>query len=435
MPLLKNKTASDFTTLKKEVANNELFISDEKDKNRANVKHRRTLVSYPPTYTPSFVTNNISRSVGYIPYALSRILQAVAIPRIFAFAGDPDISTYSGDNGPALSAGFTSVRALGIDGTGNIFILDNNSYVVRKVDTNGRLTRFAGTGAQGETGNGGPATSATFFNLLSMTCDIEGNVYVYDSAARTIRKVNTSGIINTIAGLGKFGGTTPAAAYNEAALGKAILGSPTYLKIGHNGNLYFSDITNDTVSKIDSSGNYQLVAGTGTQGFSGDGGAATSCTLNNPSGLAFDRMGNTYIADTSNNRIRKIDSTGTITTFAGTGVQGIDGDGGPAISCKFNAPGDIACDSRGNLYIVDGTSTLRIRKIDSSGIINTVVGIHGVTSANRTTVVNGGVATSSVLGSQIYSLLFDASDNLYFADNICGQVRKLNFFEYINATP
>lgn len=434
MPLLKNKTASDFTTLKKEVANNELFISDEKDKNRANVKHRRTLVSYPPTYTPSFVTNNISRSVGYIPYALSRILQEVANPRIFAFAGDPAISTYSGDNGPALSAGFTSVRALGIDGTGNIFILDNNSLVVRKVDTNGRLTRFAGTvGSAGENGDGGPATSAKFLNMFSMTCDNEGNVYVYDSGGTTIRKVNTSGIISTIAGLGKFGGTTPAAAYNEPALGKAILGSPTYLKIGHQGNLYFSDITNDTVSKIDSSGNYQLVAGTGTPGFSGDGGAATLCQLNNPSGLAFDRMGNTYIA--SNNRIRKIDSTGIITTFAGTGVQGNGGDGGPAISCQFDGPSDIASDSRGNLYIVDGTNSVRIRKIDSSGIIRTVAGIDGVPSAIRATVVNGGVATSTVLGAEIYSLLFDASDNLYFADLRCGQVRKLNFFEYINATP
>ncbi|MBD2700854.1 hypothetical protein IC229_09405 [Spirosoma sp. BT702] len=325
---------------------------------------------------------------------------------------------YDGDGGPALSAQLFDPAGLALDGIGNLYIADQNGYRVRKVNTSGIISTAAGTGVNGNggySGDGGSGISAQLNTPGSMVVAGDGNLYIADSRNNRIRKLNKSGVITTVAGTGSGGYS------GDGGLAIAAqLYSPTGLAVDGTGNLYFSDVFNSRVRKVNTAGIITTVAGGSGSGPGGDGGLATAAQLYYPAGLAVDGAGNLYIADQGNYRIRKVDAaTGIITTVAGTGTAGFGGDGGAATSAQLNDPADIAFDANGNLYIAD-QSNQRVRKINTSGVITTVAG-----NGNYGYSGDGGLATSAQLWSPV-GVAVDVTGNLYIAERLNHRVRKVN---------
>jgi uncharacterized protein (TIGR03437 family) len=280
------------------------------------------------------------------------------------------ISTLSGGIPPATpsaaaSASIGDPPRVAVDGSGNVYFASLHS--VFKVDGTGTLTRIAGTGRYGASGDGGPATQAQLAYPDGVAVDSTGNVYVADRAAHVIRKVSTTGTISTVAGTGTGGFSGDG---GPAVL--AQLNGPTGLAIDSAGNLYVADTDNSCIRMISTGGTVATVAGTNGRAYGGDGGPAVQALLNQPEGVAVDLAGNLYIADTFNNVIREVASGGIITTFAGTGQPGSTGDAGPAASATLFLPTDVAVDRSGGLYIAD-LGAIRIRKV-SQGVINSVAG-------------------------------------------------------------
>ena len=323
-------------------------------------------------------------------------------------AGD-GTAGYTGDGGQATAAELNVPNGIGFDPSGNLYIADLGANVVRKVDTAGKITTFAGNGTGGYTGDGGPATSAELFQPFSVESDAAGNIYIEDTGNNVIRKVNTSGVISTFAGNGTMGfsgdgGPATAAEFNQ----------PQGARFDSKGNLYVPQCLRSAVRKIDTAGNITTVAGNGTIGYSGDGEAATSAELACPSGVAIDAAGNFYIADDGNQVIRKVDTAGIITTIAGNAQMnpGFSGDGGPATAALLNFPNDVVLDSAAkNLYIADSGNN-RVRAINlATGIITTLAG--GLNSA-------GSAAANTPL-----ALTVDSSGNVYFSNSGNGEVDEV----------
>jgi len=276
------------------------------------------------------------------------------------------------------------------------------------------ISTVAGNGTNGFSGDGGPATAAQIPYPWAGTFDASGNIYIVEQGYYAVRKINTSGIITTIAGIGSAGytgdgGQATAASFNL----------PWAIAIDAGGNVYISDDQNHAIRKINTSGIISTVAGTGTIGFSGDGGQATSAQLNYPNGIVLDALGNLYIADGGNNCIRKVNTAGIISTIAGNGSTGFSGDGGQATLAGMWNPDALAIDGAGNLYTSTGNS--RVRMINTSGVISTVVG-NGTTGFGG----DGGQATAAAIGNNILGITVDASGNLYFADTHYNRIRKVN---------
>ena len=282
----------------------------------------------------------------------------------------------SGDGGAAVAAQLNFPDGVAPDGSGNLYIADTFNNRIRKVDSSGNISTVAGTGTSGFSGDGGAAGAAQLNQPQGVALDGSGNLYFADSNNNRIRKIATvpgfsagilsSGVITTVAGTGTSGFSGDGGAATAAQLG-----APRSVALDGAGNLYIADWSDNRIRKVDSSGNISTVAGTGTSGFSGDGAAATAAQLNWPRGVAPDGSGNLYIADTFNHRIRKVNSSGIITTVAGTGTRGFSGDGGAAGAAQLNRPYGVAVDGSGNLYIADSQNH-RIRKVDSAGVISTV---------------------------------------------------------------
>ena len=479
---------------------------------------------------------------------------------ISTFAGNGN-EAWAGDDGPAIDASFDSPHGLHFDTAGNLYIADRGNHIIRKIDTNGVITTVAGQGRySGFSGDGGAATSAELNSPYDVAFDASGNLYV--SEVRRIRKIDTNGIITTFAGDGgdDFSGDGGAAT-------SAGLGNPAHMVLDQFGNLYFADYTHHVVRKIDTNGVITLVYGVGgesgtysdspkklyipfgvayerekidalgldedilyiidylnhcivqiilrgkdngepesgnayveaeilwgkeaTSGFDGDGDTnwdetarfdlpetmitnftatstgftriyhisdtknqrvrqiveggvftpqsdtrsmstvagtdiyngtniqANTARVYIPRNSAFGKDGNYYVADQGNHMIRKIDTNGVITTVAGNGTEGFDGDGGPATEAKINNPRGVTVDSKGNLYISD-TANNRIRKVDTSGNISTLAG-----NGNAAYSGDGAASTSSEINFP-YQITVDASDNIYFADKSNHVIRKID---------
>ena len=318
---------------------------------------------------------------------------------------------YTGDGTAATATLLGEPVDCFVDSTGNMYIADQYNYRIRKVNTSGIISTFAGTGAAGYSGDGGPATAATMNRIWSVTGDNRGNIYFSDYNNFVVRKITSSGIISTVAGnntAGYGGDHGPATA--------AMINSPAKLAFDNNGNLYIGDWGNQVVRKVDTAGIITTVVGTGANGNTGDGGPATAAELSGPSSIIFDHSGNMYIGDLWNNNIRKVDTAGIIHTIAGNGAAGYAGDGGPATAAEFNGIQDIAFDRFENIYIADQNNNV-IRKINTSGIVSTFAG-------NDTAgfLGDGG----SVGAAEFYtptSIKFDHSGNIYIADSYNNRIR------------
>ncbi len=269
----------------------------------------------------------------------------------------------------ATTVGIDHPRAICADASGNLYVADEGNERIRKITPGGLIYNAAGNGTSAYSGDGGPATSASIYGALGVCTDAGGNLYIGDSRNYVVRKVTPAGIISTfagngVAGSGGDGGPATAAQFT----------SPSGLCFDAAGNLYVADYWR--VRKITPAGIITTFAGNGTLGYSGDGGPATAAAINNIVGICLDATGNLYIADQGNNVVRKVTTAGIISTYAGTGTAGFSGDGGPAAAARLNEPTGVRMDGSNNLYIAD-YSNQRIRKVFA---YNVAVGNTGATN-------------------------------------------------------
>jgi uncharacterized protein (TIGR03437 family) len=302
----------------------------------------------------------------------------------------------NGDKGTATSAIVQAPFALAIDSSGNLYFAQNSASTIRKVDTKGIITTVAGTGTSGFGGDGSTATSAQMNFPTGIAVDGSGNLYVADSLNLRVRKI-AGGNISTVAGNGvvSYGGD------NGSAL-KAQLNTPQGAAVDNAGNIYVADTLNHAVRKIDAKGNITAVIGNGTAG-------SGSNQLSGPQGVAVDSSGNVYVADTQNARIVKVTPGGSASTYAGNGSPGYGGDNGAATSAQIYTPTGVAVDAKGNLYIADYQNH-RVRKVATDGTITTVAG-----NGNQGYAGDGGAATSALLNYPA-GVAVDSGGNLYIAD-------------------
>jgi sugar lactone lactonase YvrE len=383
-------------------------------------------------------------------------IRKVATNGIISTVAGNGTSGFSGDNGFATAAEISNPSGLCLDAAGNLFIADTYNFVIRKVAITGIITTVAGS----------PGNPGTFYYPTAVAVDSSNNLYIADSQHNQVSKVNTSGTISTFAG----NGTTNYSGDGGAAK-NAALNLPVGLAVDAAHNLFIVDSGNNCIRKVGTNNVITTVAGNGTMGFSGDGGVATNANLASPqnvavdsfgnlfiadsgnnrirqvgtngiiatvagrvlndgdfatnatlgsaSGVAFDAAGNLYIADSHNNRIRKVDTNGIITTVAGNGFPGYSGDGASATGASLNVPSGLTFDASGNLYIAD-TLNHRIRKVDTNGIISTVAGNGAFGSSG-----NGGAATNAQFSFPC-GVAADVFGNLFIADRYYTQIRKVD---------
>ena len=371
-------------------------------------------VGFPPVITAEptnqtflaggMATFNVAVS-GTGPFTYQWQLNGTNLPNgiITTVAGD-DIIGYSGDGGAATNASLNYPMGVTVDTSGNLFIADLGNNVIRKVDTNGIITTVAGNGTAGFSGDGGPATNANLFWPSGVAVDASGNLFIADTYNELIRKVDTNGIITTVAGNGYdcecySGDGVPAT--------NASLYWPWSVAVDATGNLLIADTYNNRIRKVDTNGIITTVAGkSGIGTYSGDGGAATNASLNLPSSTARDASGNLIIADMRNNLIRKVDPNGIITTVAGGALL---------------EPGGVAMDAYGNLFIADSFNN-RIRKVDPNGIISTAAGTGAVGYSG-----DGGAATNALMDFP-NDVAVDASGNLFIAATDNNRIREVFLF-------
>ena len=280
----------------------------------------------------------------------------------------------------------------------------------------GAITTIAGSGVRGFSGDAGPAISARLNYPRGVAVDGKGNVYIADLSNLRIRKVSPSGTITTFAGNGRYGSSGDGGPATSARLYY-----PYAVAADRQGNVYITDGREDDLShavvrKVSPRGTITTFAGTGIAGFSGDGGPATAAQLSGPAGVAVDGKGNVYISDGS--RVRKVSPGGTITTIAGTGKAGFSGDGGPATSAQISPLG-IAVDGKGSVYIAD-QNNLRIRKVSPGGTISTIAGTGRAGSSG-----DGGPATSARLSYPAW-VAVDAKGSVYITDEEHSRVRRVS---------
>ena len=348
----------------------------------------------------------------YIADSLNLRLRKVTGGNISTVAGNGKLA-YSGDGGPATSAQMNSPQGTAVDAAGNIYVAETDNQIVRRIAANGGITTFAGNGTPGFGGDGGAAASAQLNSPVGVAVDAAGNVYIADSQNARVRRVAPNGTISTVAGNGTqgFGGDGGAAT-------SAQLYTPTGVGLDAAGNLYIADFNNNRVRRVSTSGTITTVAGNGNSGFSGDGGPATSAQLNLPRSVALDTTGTLYIADSGNNRIRQVSPNGQISTFAGNGQSGSGGpESGPAIQARLGNVAGVAVDATGNVYLADGAS--RIRKVYAGGFISTIAG-SGQTGYSG----DGGPALSAQLAVPS-GIAVDAAGNAYIGDTANNAVRAL----------
>ncbi len=339
----------------------------------------------------------------------------VAAPSSLLTVAGTGTNGFTGDGGQAISANISRPIRMTFDAAGNLYFADFNNNRVRRVATNGIITTIAGTGTAGFSGDNGPATSAQLNGPLGVALDRNGNILIADGGNNRIRRINAAtGVITTIAGTGDTGFNGDGGAATNARIS-----GPENVFVDKDNNIFIADFGNNRVRKVAASGaTISTVAGTGTAGFSGDGGQATAANLSLPTDVVVDNAGNIYICATSNNRIRKVTTDGVINTIAGNGNTTFNGDGILATAAALSGPQSIALDSTGNVYIVDRGNS-RIRKVTvADGSISTLAGGNSGLSpdGSPTTLARLNLPTGIAL---------DAANNVYFSDRDNFRIRRI----------
>jgi uncharacterized protein (TIGR03437 family) len=363
-------------------------------------------------------------------------------------------SSIIGDGGSPLAAEFSNIQGIAVDRFGNLYISDTDNHRVRKV-SGGVIATLAGTGVAGFSGDGGGARNAQLNSPYGVAVDAAGNVYVADLGNHRVRRITPDGLIATVAGTGRKSSSPDGAGPTDTSLL-----SPRNVAVDSAGNLYIAEFEGHRVRKLTPDGKLATIAGTGVAGWSGDGRAASAAQIRFPAGMAFDRAGGLYIADSGNNAVRKLYADGTIGTvlgrnpgtilyaplavavdpagtlyvgdstfavrafttagkwtgYAGTGVPAFSGDGGSAVNAALSTVNDLAADVSGNLWIADG---VRVRRVDLAGTIATVAG-----DGYAHSVGDGGPATVAQL-FQPSALALDSAGNLFIADSGTERIRQV----------
>ena len=320
---------------------------------------------------------------------------------------------FGGDGGPALDAVLDRPRDTAIGPDGSIYVADTFNNRVRKISPDGTITTVVGTGSPTYNGDGIPATEASLHWPHDVYVDDRGVLYVADSNHHRIRRVGLDGMIRTIVGTGESGSTGD----DGPAIEARIKNPKSVVRL--KGYLYFSAL-DDKVRRVDlTTGIITTYAGNGVGGYSGDGGPAVDAQLDNPQRLQIDSRGNLYIADTKNHAVRRVDAeTGTITTVAGTGIEGLSGDGGPGVEAQLAQPRGIALAGDDLLYIGDSNNQ-RVRRLDlTTGIISTVAGTTRGYSGDQ------GPASEAQF-YQPRGLTVTADGDLLVADTLNSRLRRV----------
>jgi sugar lactone lactonase YvrE len=383
-------------------------------------------VTFSPKYPGSRLTPlQVTTSAGsfFFPLSGTGLASQVSITpgTITTFAGN-GTAGYTGDGGQATSAELSGPEATTVDAEGNLYIANGAAPSVRKVDAaTGVITTVAGNGVAGYAPDGSAAASVSIRPPMDIVVDGAGNLYFAELDTSSIRKVDAAtGILTTYAGINRSPGYTG----DGGPATSAQITYPASIAMDRAGNLYIADFTNNAVRKVDAAtGIISTVAGNGTKGYSGDNGPATSASLADPLDVTVDDSGNLYIADTDNRAIRKVDTNGVITTVAGTaGVTGNHNSNGPALGTSFNLPNGLAVDAAGDVYIADA-GTANILKLDANQNVTIIAG-SGVPGYSG----DGGPATSAKwAGNNAFStgISLDATGNLFIPDHQNAVVRKV----------
>jgi len=319
-----------------------------------------------------------------------------------------------GDGGPATAGQLSMQSAIAVDIAGNLYIADRGNSRIRKVDRAGIITTIVGDGTTGYSGDGGLATTAKLKLPQGVVVDKSGNIYIADEGNDAIRKVNALGIISSVVGSAGSG-----FAGDGGVATAAKVSNVSGVAVDNVGNVYICDKGNNRIRKIDAKGIIRTVAGNGSPGYGGDGGPATAAQLSSPQTVTVDKWGNIFIGDFHNNRVRKVDTAGVITTIVGTGVRGYTGDGGPATAAQISDEGSAFPDNYGNIYIADLYNNA-VRVINTAGIITTIAGTGlGGDSGD------GGPATAAKLNGPAFVTVSDAGD-LYISDQGNNVIRMIN---------
>lgn len=360
--------------------------------------------------TSMAITINVSQAVNNNiinkPYTVTRI------------AGQPNQGFgFSGDGGAAYNSTLSAPHGICVDASGNIYFTDSYNNRVRKISSaTGIISTIAGNSSPFYSGDGGLATQATIGYPIGIALDLNENIYIADRNNYRIRKINkTTGIITTVVGIGTSGYSGDGGLATQAKIN-----TPGYIAFDANGNLYFTDYSNYTIRKVNAStGIITTIAGTGTSGNSINGNNAATSNIN-PTGIAIDKYNNIYYSEKTNNpKIFKIDAiTGIISTIAGTGSSGYSGDGGPAVLANISSPGNMYIDKNDQLFISDGNGF--VRKVNlKTGIISYVAGGGNNSNPNNS-------SPSSVEFDIVYDVTGDNSGNLYVVSYYTNQIHRIN---------
>ena len=366
------------------------------------------------------------RAIFFVLFMIATLSVTVCNAQLWiitTFAGN-GLGSYGGDGGLAKLAGLVDPSGVATDRKGNIYVADQNNNRIRKVNAAGVISTIAGTGAFGYSGDGGLADTAKLSGPTGVAVDKYGNIFIADEFNNVVRKIDTSGIMSTVAGNGTqgFSGDSALAIHAE-------MWSPADVAVDTFGNLYIVDQDNNRVRKVDTLGIMTTLAGTGVAGFNGDTIAANTAQLNFPEGIAVDKNGDVYIADLYNNRVRKVDvASGIITTVAGNGIGGYSGDDSMALNAEIYNASAVAVDDSGDIYISDFYNN-RIRKVRAAtGIITTIAGNGtGGYSGDDSLATNGEIFRPQ-------GVAVDSSGSVFIADFDNHVVREVSKVDTGTAT-
>jgi hypothetical protein len=338
----------------------------------------------------------------------SGLITTIAGNGTAGFSGDGSQATAAELNQPTGVAVYTNAQSQVF-----VFIADNQNNRIREVNlTSGIITTVAGDGVKGYNSDGIQATAAELYSPTGVAVDASGNLYIADFANERIRKVNTTGVISTVAGNGTWGYTG-----DNGQATVAELADPWSVAVDSSGNLYLTEISDSRVREVKTSGLISTVVGDGTNGFTGDSGPASDASLNGPTGIALDAAGDLFIADTGNNRVREVNhSSQIITTFAGNGTGNFAGDNGQASAAELDSPAGVALDSAGDLFIADGSN--RVREVNhTSTVITTFAGGANPGDGNS-------AATAEINGPTAVAV--DSAGDIFIADTSNNRIREVN---------